>query len=228
MGTILLQDRRLGTAVAASLAFHVLVALMIPVLAGFGVQAPALNEIAVSLVPRISIRRAPPAHPPAAVAPHQAPLVRQVAKERPQGTRPAPQSQPTSATDRSQAPRVAPMQNQGAEHPGSAAPVPSAPPQTQAPAVVARHSTSGYLPLGAEQPDPVLDPAVRRSLAALGVHTTLTVTVNEGGHTTSVAFSPPIDDAMEAQIRAMLASAAWDPAVCGAGVACEGTAVIRL
>ncbi len=90
------------------------------------------------------------------------------------------------------------------------------------------HRPSGYLPFGAEQPDPVLDPNIVRQLSALGVHVTLVVTVGDDGRTESVAFQPPLDPSLEGRIRSLLADANWDPAVCGGGVACEGHATIKL
>ncbi|HUA09268.1 MAG TPA: hypothetical protein VMA98_08345 [Candidatus Acidoferrales bacterium] len=91
-----------------------------------------------------------------------------------------------------------------------------------------RQVVGGYMPLGAEEPVPVLDPSVRKALLALGVHVTLTVTVDANGRTQNVAFAPPLDDSVERQIRSLLAAASWDPAVCGGGMSCEGQAVIRL
>lgn len=86
----------------------------------------------------------------------------------------------------------------------------------------------GVMPPGYYSP-PVLDPGVRSQIAKLAAaHVTLTVVVGEDGKTKSIAFAPPLDAATEDSIRSMLASAAWDPAVCGGGVSCEGTAVIRL
>jgi hypothetical protein len=91
-----------------------------------------------------------------------------------------------------------------------------------------RQAVGGYMPLGADEPIPVLDPAVRKALFALGVHVTLTIVVDSTGHTKSVAFEPPLDDTVEKQIRSLLASAQWDAAVCGAGMTCEAQATIKL
>jgi hypothetical protein len=107
------------------------------------------------------------------------------------------------------------------------APVPATP-APQDVAVANERDTNGYMPLGAEAPEPVLDPDVHKALAALGVHVTLIVTVDESGHTKNVRFNPPLDAAVQQRILSMLASASWDPAICGAGVACEGTATITL
>ncbi len=91
-----------------------------------------------------------------------------------------------------------------------------------------RQAVGGYMPLGVDEPVPVLDPAVRKALFALGVHVTLTIVVDSTGHTKSVAFEPPLDENLEKQIRSLLGSAQWDAAVCGAGMTCEAQATIKL
>jgi hypothetical protein len=83
------------------------------------------------------------------------------------------------------------------------------------------------MPLGVSD-TPVLDPSVRKALLALGVHVRLTITVDSAGRTKNVAFQPPLDASVEEQIRTLLASASWDPAVCGGGMTCEGQATITL
>ena len=86
----------------------------------------------------------------------------------------------------------------------------------------------GVMPFG-ERQDPVLDPGVLAQLQKV-VHTavTLTIVVGDDGKTKSVAFSPPLDAATQHTVESLLAEANWDAAVCGGGVSCEGTAVIRL
>ncbi|MBV8068023.1 MAG: hypothetical protein JO113_08590, partial [Candidatus Eremiobacteraeota bacterium] len=108
--------------------------------------------------------------------------------------------------------------------------VPNATPSPASRAVssVGTHHVGGYLPFGAEQPEPVLDAAVLKQLSALGAHVTLTVTVGEDGRTENILFDPPIDPQLEGRIRSLLADASWDPAVCGGGVSCEARATIRL
>jgi hypothetical protein len=101
-------------------------------------------------------------------------------------------------------------------------------PEARAVASVGTHKTGGYLPFGAEQPDPVLDPSVRKQLDALAVHVTLVVTVGDDGRTEKIVFQPPLDPQLESRIRSLLADANWDPAVCGGGVSCEGNATIKL
>jgi hypothetical protein len=106
---------------------------------------------------------------------------------------------------------------------------PSATPGTREQSdTTSRQAVGGYMPLGADEPVPVLDPAVRKALFSLGVHVTLTIVVDSSGHTKSVAFEPPLDDSVEKQIRSLLASAQWDAAVCGAGMTCEAQATIKL
>ncbi|HEY8313419.1 MAG TPA: hypothetical protein VIG51_04520 [Candidatus Baltobacteraceae bacterium] len=91
------------------------------------------------------------------------------------------------------------------------------------------HNTGGVMPFGADLKEPVLDPAVKMQLQRrFAVHVTLTVTVGDNGRTKRVVFAPPIDAQMERQIESLLADANWDAAVCGGGIACEATAVIKL
>ncbi len=135
---------------------------------------------------------------------------------------------PPVATDAPGAPAVGAVARAGNGVSKSDAPPNVAPsPAAREVASVGTHP-GGYLPFGAEQPDPVLDPGVFKKLQSLGTHVTLTVTVDEDGRTQSVAFDPPIDTQVEGQIRDLLADASWDPAVCGGGVACEGHATIKL
>ncbi|MFZ1016967.1 MAG: hypothetical protein WAN39_03760, partial [Candidatus Cybelea sp.] len=111
---------------------------------------------------------------------------------------------------------------------GTTAPVSTASPQVRDVASENARPAGGYLPFGAEQPTPVLDPEVRKQLDALGTHVTLIVTVGDDGKMTNLVFTPPVDAQTETKIRSLLADANWDPAVCGGGVACEGQATIKL
>ena len=89
------------------------------------------------------------------------------------------------------------------------------------------HAGGGFMPFGADA-DPVLDPKALGQLQALGLHVTLTVTVGDDGKTKSVNFHPPLDPQLEAQVRALLATANWDPAYCGGGVPCQKDTNITL
>ena len=95
-------------------------------------------------------------------------------------------------------------------------------------ASVAQNAVIGYLPLGAEQQNPVLDPHVLGALRALGIHVTLIITVDDNGKTGHIDFQPVLDAATEARITTLLQSARWDPSVCGGGVPCSGQAKIAL
>ncbi len=235
MGISLMRlDRLLIQALLVSLAFHLIGAYFVPTIAWLRGEAPSIETLAFVHVTHIAVVTPRPAvHPPAAVAPKRAPIVH-IARSRPhQAPAKAPHRvQQIAATNNSRAPVVASQETPGsvgARTQATGAPVaPATPQQEQVASTQTRENVGGYMPFGAQQPDPVLDPSVFKALAALKIHTTLTVTVGEDGKTKSVSFDPPVDSAVETQIRSMLADASWDPAVCGGGVACEGRTTIKL
>ncbi len=106
-------------------------------------------------------------------------------------------------------------------------PSPSETPQPEPPAPERAKPAGGYMPMGTED-QPELDIHAREALERLNVHVTLTVVVSDSGKTERVTFTPEIDTQLETQIRALLENANWDPANCGGGIPCEGTAVIEL
>jgi pyruvate/2-oxoglutarate dehydrogenase complex dihydrolipoamide acyltransferase (E2) component len=232
MAAVLKAQTRMGRATVASLGIHVLVALSIPALAWTASSGAPVETVSFTRIVHIELSRPHrPQPPPRAAAPHKsvAPVVNfnhvELAHTAP--SRQAP-PQRAAATEAPVAPAVASQQQAGQ---GSApnADVQTTPsPEIRAVASVGTHQTGGYLPFGAEQPDPVLDPDVRKQLDTFGVHVTLVVTVGEDGRTQSVDFQPPVDAAIEARIRSLLADASWDPAVCGGGVSCQGQAIIKL
>jgi hypothetical protein len=185
-------------------------------------------------ITRIQIQPRPEVKPqPRPQAPHHsAVVVRSLATHielaRTQSHKASPP--PHVSRDVSMAPAVGQSQvgNGTAATASETQPQPTATPVAREVSSVGGHEAGGYLPFGAQQPDPVLDPNVLKQLAGLGIHVTLLVTVNEDGKTESVVFIPPIDPKIEKQIQSMLADAAWDPAVCGGGVSCEGRATIKL
>jgi hypothetical protein len=133
------------------------------------------------------------------------------------------------ATDAPAAPAVATVARAGeANAGGAAAPDVTPSPVARTVASEGTRQTGGYLPFGAEQPVPVLDPNVLKQLGTLNVHVTLLVTVGDDGRTQNIEFQPPVDPQVESRIRSMLADASWDPAVCGGGVSCSGIATIKL
>ncbi|HET9029619.1 MAG TPA: hypothetical protein VFN49_05530 [Candidatus Aquilonibacter sp.] len=234
MGTTWGPDRLLYRAIVMSLALHLVIALFFPALASFRGNGPSIETISFVRAIHISVlpaRRVAQQHP--AVAIQRAPVAAVVIPPRRVGARTV-HTKLVEHGRESHAPLVGVVQQKGSTlaAPVDASAAPAAVAATPAPATVAssetRSQTGGYMPLGAEEHDPVLDPAVERALAALGVHTTLIVVVGADGKTTTVSFNPALSDALEAQIRAMLSDARWDPAVCGAGITCDGKTTIKL
>lgn len=223
------QHPFLVRALLASIALHVAFALFVPTVAWLQSDGPTVETLSFVRVMHISVSTPRPAlHPPAAAAPLRATLPR-IIRTTPSRTRiPSHRAPATSAKGQAQAPFVAQTTPGAAAATAVATGAPSTAPQQQVATAETRHDAGGYMPFGADVPVPVLDPSVVKRLAALNVHVTLTVVVDENGRTKSVSFDPPLDGAMENQMRAMLADASWDPAVCGGGVACEGRTTIKL
>ncbi len=224
---------RMERATAASVGVHVLAALAIPALAWTSSAGTPVETISFTHVLRIQLTppKAVPARPRALAPQHSVTPkvtftnVHMVAR----APHPRASAQRAIATDAPAAPNVASVQRAGdATSNGNAIPSTTPSPETRAVASVGTHKTGGYLPFGAEQPEPVLDPSVRKQLDGLGVHVTLVVTVADDGHTQNIEFQPPLDPQIEARIRSLLADASWDPAVCGGGVSCQGLATIKL
>jgi hypothetical protein len=232
MGQAVAGDRLLYRALVASLALHLVLIVFIPPLAQLSGNQ-SVETLSFVRIVQIHVRTPPPPPPhelPAA-APVRAPVprvshVRRAASAIHTISRTVVHASPQAQ----RAPIVAAAEPGGAvSSKGAGSTVaPSAPPQENSEGEPSRQAVGGYMPLGADEPAPVLDPAVHKALTALGVHVTLTVTVDSSGHTEDVSFEPPIDQNIEQQIRTMLASASWDPAVCGGGVTCEGQATIKL
>ncbi len=230
-----LSDARIAGSSVASLAVHALAALLIPALAWMPSAAPPVETVSFLHITRIVIQPKPKTVPqPRAQAPHRSTAVvrslsTQLELAHVVSHRKA-SPPPLINRDVSAAPLVGQSQvGKGtASNVKETEPQPSASPASRAVASVGERSTGGYLPFGAEQPDPVLDPNVLKQLGALGIHVTLVVTVDENGKTETVSFVPPVDPKTEKEIESMLSDAAWDPAVCGGGVSCEGHATIRL
>lgn len=225
---------RMGRATLASVTLHVLVALTIPALAWTASTATPVETVSFSHILHIQIVPPPRApHPaPRAVAPRHnvktditfTDHVKLVTVAH-RNASPAPHV----ATNAPGAPAVGAIARAGnGSASGDAEPNVTPSPAARAVASVGTHRTGGYLPFGAEQPDPVLDPGVRKQLDALGTHVTLVITVGEDGRTENIVFDPPLDPQLETRIRSLLADASWDPAVCGGGVSCEARATIKL
>lgn len=220
-------------ATLGSIAIHVMAALVIPALAWSLTDTAAVETISFAHITHIRIVR-PPArlpHPRAAAPQHAAvptlhfahhiALVKIALR--------SPAGKTVVATNSPAAPNVAPVAQAGdTTTQQGATPSTDPTPATREVASTGKRQDGGYLPFGAEQPVPILDPQVRGKLDTLGAHVTLLVTVGDDGRTTNIVFQPPLDAALEAKIRALLADANWDPAVCGGGVACQAQATIKL
>lgn len=230
-----LSDARITGSSVASVALHALAALLIPALAWMPSTAPPVETVSFVHVTRIVIEPKPKTVPqPRAQAPHRSAVVVRSLSTQVELAHVISHKKASPPPLINRDVSVAPVVGQSQVGKGTAAkvsesePQPSASPANRAVASVGEHSAGGYLPFGAEQPDPVLDPNVLKQLGALGIHVTLVVTVDENGKTETVSFEPPVDPKTEKQIESMLADASWDPAVCGGGVSCEGHATIKL
>jgi hypothetical protein len=220
-------------ATLGSIAIHAIVALLIPALAWTIADESRVETVSFTHVLHIRIVRPhAPLPRPRALAPHYAAVptlhfAHRVALVK--ITRRSPSGRTVIATNSPAAPTQAEVAQSGDVNskPGSM-PANDPAPAVRNVASQGKAENGGYLPFGAEQPTPVLDPTVRSKLDTLGAHVTLIVTVGDDGHTTNVIFQPPIDPQIEDRIRALLADADWDPAVCGGGVACEAQATIKL
>ncbi|MGB8518560.1 MAG: hypothetical protein WCD38_00175 [Candidatus Tumulicola sp.] len=223
----------MGRALLASFGVHLLAALLIPALAFTMTSAAPVETITFTHVAHIEIqRREPPRPQPRAAAPNRSPerVISETTRvELAHATHKVSSPPPATAYRQSTAPVVAaaPRAGNGTTD-GEAAPQTTASPAARAVASTVDRDTGGYLPFGARQPDPILDPSVRRQLASLGVHVTLVVIVGEDGRTKTVEFQPNVDAQTETRIQSLLADANWDPAVCGGGIACQGQATIKL
>lgn len=234
MIAVLGERARMERATLASIGIHVLAALAIPALAWTESSSESIETISFTRVLHIQIVHPRPPQPrPRAVAPHRSvtPQISYASTVHLFATSPHRKASPAPvvATNAPVAPAVAEVQREGtATSNGDAAPNATPSPLARTVASAGTHREGGFLPFGAEQPVPVLDPNVQRQLNALGVHTTLFVTVGDDGRTKSISFEPPIDPQTESRIRSLLADANWDPAVCGGGVSCVGQATIKL
>jgi hypothetical protein len=220
-------------ATLGSVLIHCFAALAIPALAWTAADSTPVETVSFMHVLHVQIVRplTPPPHP-RAIAHHRkaspslnfANTVARVKLPRHRQS-----SELTAAKNVPAAPAVGSVVQAGeADSRQSAAPAPTSTAAVRAVASVPARQDGGYLPFGAEQPTPVLDPAVRKQLDALDAHVTLVITVGDDGRTTNVVFQPPIDSQTESRIRSLLADANWDPAVCGGGVTCAAQATIKL
>ncbi len=224
-GSGLPSRRLLGRALAASLALHLLIALSIPALSARTGVRPQIDTISFQRVTRIAIeqppRQMPVVHRVPYVRPHEVVKVDRHAEPVPRPTAVAAATTPPSA-----APLPVPTVV-AARTTASPAPLSPATPAAREVANV-EHQPSGYMPFGAEERDPVLDPGVRRQIEALGVRVTIQITVTDEGRTKDVVFQTPVARDVQTQIENLLADATWDPAYCGGGIPCAGAVTLKL
>ncbi len=232
MGALWPRDRILNLALLASLALHLVVAYLIPSLTSFTGEGPSVETISFARIvhlirtnPHLVIRKQMAAAPVHAVRPQHTPLTQRAGPHR-VAPRPREHQQSRAPVAATVPQTTLAVQEQSTQSPAPVAPSPPVQQQTQS--TQTRYQTSGYMPLGVTQAVPVLDPDILKSLEALGVHITLIVCVGEDGRTRAVSFQPDVTPAVENEIRSLLASASWDPAICGAGMACAATATIKL
>src|SRR5579871_2477866 len=184
-------QERMGGATVASVAIHVAVALAIPALAWTTSTATPVETISFTHILHIQIMppRAP-ARPPRAVAPHVhvKPAINFANHVHVVAVVPRRHASPTTlvASGEPAAPAAGPVQRAGTGTTAiNAAPNVTPSPVAREVASIGEHRVGGYLPFGAEQPDPVLDPNVRKQLDTLGAHVTVLVMVGEDGRTES-------------------------------------------
>src|SRR5579872_1954877 len=194
METIRPRHRFLIEALLASLLIHLVVALLLPPLALVARRGPPVETLSFVHVPKVTIAlRKPVIRQTRSTAPRRA-AHPQVARHPSQQA-----AAPTRSIVRKPSHKgatVAPVVGELSAGTSASQTAPTAAPQATPTAAAARQvanrdtreAQGGYLPLGAMQPVPVLDPDVRKELVALGVHVTLTITVGEDGKTKSVAF----------------------------------------
>jgi hypothetical protein len=219
-------DRWLAWALAASLMLHLIVAALFPYVRAPG--ADSMEILRVNVAPLEILRRlaAPPVPHRAANAPAatRVGIAHVVAPDK----APARQSRPTARVHAGAA--LVTTAHTTTTTSATAAPQAAAVRAGAQPvsAAAQAHPVGGYMPFGAQEDDPVLDPHVLSALTGLNVAVTLTIVVGDDGRTKSVAFSPAVDPQIENEIRDLLANANWDPAYCGGGIPCEKSATIKL
>jgi hypothetical protein len=231
---MLLRQRLMGIALAGSLLIHAVCALLIPPFSKRPTLEP-VETLSFARIHRIEIIRhdLPARHVPAKptrVA--RVTLTQKLPSTRPQPAQPRPVavSVRSSIVAINHAPPGNPSTGSAVGTTTQASPQPQATPapDVRETAPQTQPVAGGYMPFGADEPDPVLDPKSLRQLQALGVHVTLVVTVGDDGKTKRVDFHPPLDPQLEAQVRAVLVAANWDPAYCGGGIPCQKDTNITL
>jgi hypothetical protein len=233
MGNLTARNRFLGAALLGSLILHGIGAGLVPPFSHVPALAP-VETISFTKIRRIEItHRASAAVRQLVARTSVAVKPRVVASPIPSRLKRDPNaSPPPTQGASSQIAAIGQTAGKASQNatpqPGPPSPRATASADTRDVATTDRHVAGGYMPFGAAEPVPVLDPNARHRLEALNVHVTIVVVVGDNGRTKSVSFDPPLDKALEGQIQTLLASANWDPAYCGGGLPCEAAATIKL
>jgi hypothetical protein len=249
------EDRRAGSAVAASLLLHALLfAWLLPQLVANNQPAlESVETISFKKIAHVSMERArvpSAAHVPILIArvpkaaPVQKPRASHAKKKAPPSRKSpnAPVIRPAGAV---QPQPVALAQQTGTPAPALAKPAlaAAARAQTATPAAADRRdqhqqvaaatgNTNGGgngIFLNTDAQAPVLELGASQELKRrFRMNLTLVVLVTDDGKTKEIEFHPPASADVEKEIRDLLAAAHWDAAQCGGGIPCEGKATIKL
>ena len=246
------QDRRLTSAVLASLFLHALVAFFLPNWQTTNSSPDSVEVISFTRIAHVSVRAPRPAAAahatvPVAKTPTAPRRVERAAKPHRKAARLPGRGKPTASPPPASA--NASKQFSVAKQDGTPLPqftaapstVAAAPVQTAAPAAqpkqqdrqVARsqqgNTNSGGTVAFLTEQDPALDENVHKELQRrFKFKLQLVVYVSEDGKTQRVEFHPPMGADIEKQIRDVLKDAHWDAAVCGGGITCDGKVTITL
>ena len=233
-------------AFAASLFFHALAALLFPLhLFMPGPSSEVIERISFSKISHVSVRsqrpattavgRRKPATKPQVIARHHAAVVHHARVASPAHRTP---HAPSTATAAKSSPDQAPPVSVAAAVQQTAAPVATAAPPsvalTASPATQTVASAQGSGRRGGIAPfestqDAYLEKTAYDELRKrFHVNVVLKVKVADDGKMLSVTFDPPVSADVEKQIKDILSTANFDPAVCGGGISCEGIATIKL
>lgn len=233
------QDRRLGSAVLASLVLHALAAFFLPNWEATSASPDSVEVISFSRIAHVSVQAPRPAAAthavvPVAKAPAAPRRVERAAKPHRKAARLPGRGKPIASPAAASA--TPPPQFTAAPSKEAAAPVQTAAPlpQTkQQDRQVARsqqgNTNSGGTVAFLTEQDPALDENVHKELQRrFKFKLQLVVYVSEDGKTQRVEFHPPMGADIEKQIRDVLKDAHWDAAVCGGGITCDGKVTITL
>lgn len=232
-------------AYAASLCFHALAALLFPArIFTPSISSEVIERISFSKISHVSIHTAraaatavaprKPTTKPHVVAHRHAPTPHHARAAAPaHRAAHAPSSAPAAKPSPDQAPvALAPAVQQTAAPVAAAATPVAQASATAAPQTVAAAQGSGrrggIAPFESTQDAYLEKTAYDELRKRFHVNVVLKVKVADDGKMLSVTFEPPVPPDVEKQIKDILSTANFDPAICGGGISCEGIATIKL